>query len=258
MNVLGIIPARMASSRFPGKPMKKIHGIPMIGHCYQRSIMSDSITECYVATPDKEIIDYISSLNGKAVMTSHAHEMCNERVFEAVDKIEISTGQKFDIIVNIQGDLPMIFPSMIDTLIDPILNKEDVTNTTMVDEIFTDNDFLDRNRVKVLITEFNDAIIFTREPVPSLFKSKEKFKKYKHVAIRAYRRDIYDKIKKLSITPIEKIEGIDDLRLIENGIKIRITFTKEITETVDTPEDLTKVISMMDNDKLISQYSFGR
>ena len=86
-------------------------------------------------------------------------------------------------------------------------------------------------------------------------KFKGKFNKYKHVAIRAYRRDIFDKIKKLSITPIEKIEGIDDLRLIENGIKIRITFTKEITETVDTPEDLTKVINMMDNDKLVSQYS---
>jgi len=259
MKILGIIPARMASSRFPGKPMKKIHGIPMIGHCYHRSIMSKSLEECYVATPDKEIFDYINSINGKVVMTSDKHEMCNERVFEAVDNIENSTNnKKFDIIVNIQGDLPMIFPSMIDNLIEPLLKNKEVTNTTMVDEITNSDDFLDRNRVKVLMTQNNDAILFTREPVPSQFKYKEQFKKYKHVAIRAYRRDVFDQIKKLSITPIEKIEAIDDLRLIENGIKIRITFTKELTETVDTPEDLTKVINMMDDDKLISQYSINR
>jgi len=257
MKILGIIPARMTSSRFPGKPMKKIHGIPMIGHCYHRSIMSKSLEDCYVATPDNEIFDYITSINGKVVMTSDKHEMCNERVFEAVDNIENSIkNNKFDIIVNIQGDLPMIFPSMIDGLVEPLLRSKEVTNTTMVDEITNLDDFMDRNRVKVLITQNNDAILFTREPVPSQFKFKGKFKKYKHVAIRAYRRDIFDKIKKLYITPIEKIEGIDDLRLIENGIKIRITFTKEITETVDTPEDLTKVINMMDNDQLISQYSF--
>ena len=257
MKILGIIPARMASSRFPGKPMKKIHGIPMIGHCYLRSIMSKSLEECYVATPDNEIYDYINAINGKVVMTSNKHEMCNERVFEAVDIIENSiNNNKFDVIVNIQGDLPMVFPSMIDSLVEPLLRIKEVTNTTMVDKITNLDDFMDRNRVKVLLTEDNDAILFTREPVPSQFKFKGKFNKYKHVAIRAYRRDIFDKIKKLCITPIEKIEGIDDLRLIENGIKIRITFTKEITETVDTPEDLTKVINMMDNDKLISQYSF--
>ena len=255
MKILGIIPARMASSRFPGKPMKKIHGIPMIGHCYLRSIMSKSLEECYVATPDNEIYDYINSINGKVVMTSNKHEMCNERVFEAVDNIENSiNNNKFDVIVNIQGDLPMVSPSMIDSLVEPLLRIKEVTNTTMVDKITNLDDFMDRNRVKVLLTQDNDAILFTREPVPSQFKFKGKFNKYKHVAIRAYRRDIFDKIKKLSITPIEKIEGIDDLRLIENGIKIRITFTKEITETVDTPEDLTKVISMMDNDKLVSQY----
>ncbi len=123
MKIIGIIPARMASSRFPGKPMKKIHGMPMIGHCYKRSIMSKSLKNCYVATPDKEIFSYINSINGKAIMTSHKHEMCNERVFEAVDKIEKKLNKKFDVIVNIQGDLPMIYPSMIDTLVEPLKKK---------------------------------------------------------------------------------------------------------------------------------------
>tara|TARA_Y100000741_G_C18233697_1_gene550880 strand:+ start:253 stop:1026 length:774 start_codon:yes stop_codon:yes gene_type:complete len=254
MKTLAIIPARMASSRFPGKPMKKILGIPMIGHCYLRSIMSNSLNECYVATPDQEIFDYIHSINGKAIMTSHKHEMCNERVFEAVDNIEDLIKLKFELIVNIQGDLPMVFPSMIDDLIKPIKNDNLVTNTTMVDDIISNDDFEDKNRVKVLMDKNDNAILFTREPVPSQFKYKQNFNKYKHVAIRAYRRDLFDKIKDLSMTPIEKIEGIDDLRLIENDIKIRITYTKKITETVDTQEDLEKVISMMKEDKLIEEY----
>ena len=254
MNILGIIPARMSSSRFYGKPMKKILGIPMIGHCYLRSTMSKSLKNCYVATPDKEIYDYIKSLNGKAIMTSHKHVMCNERVFEAVDKIENIKNFKFDIIVNIQGDLPMIFPTMVDELIKPLLKNKNVTNTTMVDDIIEYEDFYDKNRVKVLMDKNNDAILFTRESVPSEFKYKKIFKKYKHVAIRAYKRDLFNQIKKLKITPYEKIEGIDDLRLLENGIKIRITYTKKITETVDTPTDLKKVIKMMKTDKLIKKY----
>ena len=254
MKIIGIIPARMASSRFPGKPMKKIHGMPMIGHCYKRSIMSKSLKNCYVATPDKEIFNYINSINGKAIMTSHKHEMCNERVFEAVDKIEKKLNKKFDVIVNIQGDLPMIYPSMIDTLVEPLKKNRQVTNTTMVDDILSESDFLDKNRVKVIMDKNDDAILLTREPVPSIFKYKKKFKKFKHVAIRAYKRDIFNKIKKLKITPIERIEGIDDLRLIENGIKIRITYTKKITETVDTLNDLRKVIKMMNKDKLKHRY----
>ena len=254
MQIIGIIPARMASSRFPGKPMKNIHGMPMIGHCYKRSIMSKSLKNCFVATPDKEIYDYINSINGRAVMTSHKHEMCNERVFEAVEKIEKKMKTKFDIIVNIQGDLPMIFPSMIDTLIKPLKKFKEVSNTTMVDDILLEKDFFDKNRVKVIMNKKDDAILLTREPVPSIFKYKKKFKKFKHVAIRAYKRNLFNRIKNLKITPIERIEGIDDLRLIENGIKIRITYTKKITETVDTPHDLRKVIKMMNKDKLMHKY----
>ncbi len=124
----------------------------------------------------------------------------------------------------------------------------------MVDDILSESDFLDKNRVKVIMDKNDDAILLTREPVPSIFKYKKKFKKFKHVAIRAYKRDIFNKIKKLKITPIERIEGIDDLRLIENGIKIRITYTKKITETVDTLNDLRKVIKMMNKDKLKHRY----
>ena len=122
--IIGIIPARMASSRFPGKPMKKIYSVPMIGHCYLRSRYSKRLTDLYVATPDEEIYDYIINIGGKAIMTSHKHEMCNDRVFEAVDKIEKINKTKYNIIVNIQGDLPLIFPDMVDSLIKPLINNK--------------------------------------------------------------------------------------------------------------------------------------
>jgi len=254
MNIIGLIPARMASSRFPGKPLAKIHGMPMIGHCYKRTNMSNLLTECYVATPDLEIFDYIESIGGKAVMTSHKHVMCNDRVVEAVKIIENEKNIKFDIIVNIQGDLPMIFPDMVDELIKPITQDESIQTTTMIDEVKTLEDFLDANRVKVVIDLHNDAILLTREPVPSRHKFNHQYKKYKHVAIRAYKRNLFSKIENLPMSPLEKIEGIDDLRLIENGIKIKVVFTKRVTETVDTQNDLNKVIEMMKKDELMENY----
>ena len=254
MKILTIIPARMASSRFPGKPMKKIHGIPMIGHCYIRSKFSKTLSDCYVATPDNIILKYINSIGGKSIITSHRHIMCNDRVFEAVEKIEKLKRKKYDILLNIQGDLPMVYPDMIDDLVKPLIEEKDVDTTTMVDEVKNNKDFLDYNRVKVLFDLNKNAILFTREPVPSRFKYKKKYQKYKHVAIRAYKRNVFLKLKKLRITPYEKIEGIDDLRLLENGIKIRIVKTKRITETVDTKQDLKKVIKMMHKDSFIKNY----
>ncbi len=244
----------MSSSRFPGKPMKKIYGIPMIGHCYLRSVMCQSIDKCVVATPDKIIYDYIKSINGDAIMTSHKHVMCNDRVVEATKKIEKDFG-KFDIVVNIQGDLPMVFPKMITDLINPIIKNKSIKSTTMAELIINNKEFLDPNRVKVIFGLDKKAILLTREPVPSRHKYKKDFKKYKHVAIRAYRRNIFESISKLKLTPIEKIEGIDDLRLIENNIDIHIVLTKYITETVDNQKDLNKVIKMMSGDVLLKKYS---
>ena len=252
--ILAIIPARMASSRFPGKPMALIKNLPMIGHCYIRSKFSKALSDCYVATPDNIILKYINSIEGNTIITSHKHIMCNDRVFEAVEKIEKLKRKKYDIILNIQGDLPMVYPDMIDDLVKPLIEEKHVDTTTMVDEVKNNNDFLDYNRVKVLFDLNKNAILFTREPVPSRFKYKKKYKKYKHVAIRAYKRNVFLKLKKLSITPYEKIEGIDDLRLLENGIKIRIVKTKRITETVDTKKDLKKVIKMMHKDSFIKNY----
>ena len=212
MKIIGIIPARMASSRFPGKPLAKIHGVPMIGHCYKRTTMSDLLDECYVATPDQEIYEYIESINGDAVMTSHSHEMCNERVVEALHIIENKKQTKFDIIVNIQGDLPMVFPEMVDELIKPIIQDKNIQTTTMMDEVKTLEEFLDPNRVKIVFDLNNNAVLLTREPVPSRRKFNGDYNKYKHVAIRAYKRNLFSKIENLPMSPMEEIDRDDEYR----------------------------------------------
>jgi len=254
MKIIAIIPARMASSRFPGKPMKLIHKIPMIGHCFIRTSKSKLLTDCYVATPDNSIHNYIKSIGGYSIITSHKHKMCHDRVVEAVKKIEKFKKIKYDIILNVQGDLPMVFPDMVDKLIQPLIKSKTVQTTTMVDQILEKKDFFDSNRVKVVIDKNKDLIFVSREPIPSIKKTKSQFKKYKHVAIRAYRRTFFNIISKLKMTPIEKIEAIDELRILENGFKIRTVFTNRITETVDTQKDLNKVIQMMSKDSLLKKY----
>ena len=148
----------------------------------------------------------------------------------------------------------MIFPDMVDELIKPIVEKEHINTTTMMDEVKTLEEFLDPNRVKVVIDLYNNAVLLTREPVPSRHKFDGDYKKYKHVAIRAYERNLFSIIEKLPMSPMERIEGIDDLRLIENGINIRVVLTKKTTETVDTQNDLDKVIEMMKADELMEKY----
>ena len=160
MNILGIIPARMNSSRFRGKPMAKILGIPMIGHCYLRSKMCKELSDLYVATCDQEIFDYIQSIGGKAIMTSNSHERATDRAAEAMLKIEKDNQFKFDAIVMIQGDEPMLDPQMISESFTPIINDKEIKVVNLMSEIDNDDEFNDPNEVKVVVNNINEAIYF--------------------------------------------------------------------------------------------------
>jgi len=254
MNIIGIIPARMASSRFPGKPLAKICGIPMVGHVYFRSKMCKSLNEMYVATCDKEIYDYVESIGGKAIMTADTHERASDRCAEAMLKIEEESGSEVNIMVMIQGDEPMVYPEMIDEALQPMLEDPSVLITNLIGEIKTIEEFEDSNQVKVVCDKFGNALYFSREPIPSRKKYLKDFLKFKQVPIIPFRRDFLIQYNKMEQTPLEIIESVDMLRIVENGIKIRMVRTKFETHAVDIPEDLTYVENLMKNDMLITKY----
>jgi len=254
MNILSIIPARMASSRFPGKPMKEILGIPMIGHVYKRVKMSKTLNEVYVATCDEEIFEYIESLGGKAVMTSDSHERCSDRCAEAMLKIEKNTGQKCDIMVMVQGDEPLTFPQMIDESVEPMLKDSSLVITNLVSDIDSEEAFENSNEVKVVMDQNNNALYFSREAIPSRKKGVLNVPMKKQVCVIPFKRDFLLKYNKMSPTPLEIIESVDMMRILENGGKVKMCETKYKTKAVDSKEDLDMVIKIMKTDQLFETY----
>ena len=167
MNILAVIPARMGSSRFPGKPMAKINGKPMIGHVYERVIQCELLTKTVVATCDSEIEAYISSIGGKAVMTSNLHERASDRCAEALLHIEKEDKVTYDIVVLVQGDEPMTHPDMITESLKPLIQDDEVMVVNLLGNIESDEEFEDRNCIKVVCDLKGNAIYFSREPIPT-------------------------------------------------------------------------------------------
>ena len=255
MNIISIIPARMNSTRLPGKPMKTIMNMPMIGHVYKRVKLCDNLSEVYVATCDVEIFDYIKSIGGKAVMTSNSHERCSDRCAEAMLKIEKETKSKCDIMVMVQGDEPLVNPKMIQESIKPMLEDKNIYITNLISDIKNIEDFESSNEVKVVLDKNNYALYFSREPIPSRRKGELNVPMKKQVAIIPFSRDFLLEFNKMQPTPLEMIESVDMLRIIENGKKIKMINTNSVVKAVDTPKDLQEVSELMAKDKLYKQYS---
>lgn len=254
MKVIGIIPARMASSRFPGKPLKKICNICMIGHVYYRSKMSIQLDELYVATCDKEIKEYIESIGGKAIMTSDSHERASDRSAEALEYIEKQRGEKVDIVVMIQGDEPMLTPEMIDDAVIPLIEDEEIYVSNLMSEIEDIKEFQDSNNVKVVVDRQNFALYFSREPIPSMKKYSENVKMLKQVCIIPFKRDFLLEYLKLEPTPLEIFESVDMNRILEHGMKVKMIPSKGETYAVDTEQDLARVEKLMQEDKFFLNY----
>jgi len=257
MNIISIIPARMGSSRFPGKPMKDILGMPMIGHVYKRVKMSKTLSEVYVATCDEEIYEYIESIGGKAVMTSDCHERCSDRCAEAMLKIEKETGENCNIMVMVQGDEPLTFPQMIDEAVNPMIEDRALKITNLVADIDTIESFENPNEVKVVMDKNNNALYFSREPIPSRKKGVLEVPMKKQVCVIPFTRDFLLEYNEMEPTPLEIIESVDMMRILENGGKVKMVDTQYITKAVDTKEDLDLVCQMMREDKLFKGFSYG-
>ncbi len=254
MNIVGIIPARMASSRFPGKPMADILGMPMIGHCLKRSELSELLDDVYVATCDTEIYDYITSIGGQAVMTADTHERASDRTAEALLEIEKATGKRVDIVVMLQGDEPMITPDMIHAAVKPLLANKEIKISNLYANIYTVAAFEDPNEVKVVLDKDEFAIYFSREPIPSRKKGVLDVPMYKQVCIIPFERNFLLEYNSMEQTPLEIIESVDMMRIIENGMKVKMVYTDKETYAVDNQDDLDYVVSKMKDDLLVKEY----
>lgn len=254
MNIIGIIPARMGSSRFPGKPMAHIAGVPMIGHCYFRAKMSKTLSEVYVATCDDEIADYIHSIGGKAIMTSPDHQRASDRTAEAVQHVEQSTGTRVDIVVMIQGDEPMLRPAMIDEAVAPMLKDSSILVTNLMAPLKDEQEHADANEVKVVVDRQGFALYFSREPIPSRRKGATEVPALKQVCIIPFRRDFLLKFNALESGELEIIESVDMLRCLEHGYRVKMIPTRFDVYSVDTEEDRSLVETLMLKDELLTKY----
>lgn len=254
MYVVGIIPARMAATRFPNKPLAKIHGIPMVGHVYFRSIMAKSLDDVYVATCDKEIADYVRSIGGKAVMTKDTHPDAIDRTAEALINIEKEIGKKIDFAALIQGDEPMLVPEMIDEMVMPVRNDSSLQVVNLIQKAGNEEEFQSPNTVKLSVDVQNYILYLTRQSIPSRAKFKGEIPMWKQLGIMTFKSDALRAYTSLARTPLEIIEGVGMLRLLENGMRIKAVPTEYRTHSVDTPEDLQEVEELMKGDALMMRY----
>jgi len=245
---VGIIPARFASSRFPGKPLAIIGDRPMIQRVYEQA--NKAIDHVYVATDDERILNRVKEFGGNAVMTSPDHFSGTDRCSEAIKTIMRETGRKIDIVVNIQGDEPFIKPEQIKLLMD-CFNDESVELATLIRKAEPHEDIFNPNQPKVIINSAGDAIYFSRSVIPyvrdsdtSEWSVKHTF--FKHLGLYAYRSETLDKITKLSRSSLEIAESLEQNRWIENGYRIRTAVTKWESIGIDTPDDLEKAKLILD------------
>lgn len=247
MKFIGIIPARYASTRFPGKPLADMAGKPMIQRVYEQ--VKDVLDAVCVATDDTRIENAVQAFGGRVVMTSDQHRSGTDRCYEAYQKV----GQGYDVIVNIQGDEPFIHPEQIRTIKDCFAGA-DTQIATLVKPFRADDDFertlFNPNSPKVVINKENEALYFSRSIIPYI-RGKEytewlpNHTFYKHIGLYAYRAQVLREITQLPPSPLELAESLEQLRWLENGYKIKVGITEQETIGIDTPEDMRKALAYL-------------
>lgn len=242
MKVIAIIPARMGSTRFPGKPLAKINGRTMIEHVYRRVKCAKLIDEVYVATCDNEIADEVKKFNGKAIMTSSSHTRGTDRVAEAIAKIET------DIVINVQGDEPMVDPNVLDKAIAFINEREDIQCVNLISPINEWDCFVSKDVVKTVLDKNNKVLYFSRQPIPTCILQNVK-NVFKQVGIYIFRKDFLLQFSQWPETLLEQMEQVDMLRIIENGFSI-YTFESHDMIGVDRPGEVALVEQALLNDPL--------
>ena len=248
MQILGIIPSRYASTRFPGKPLAMIGSKTMIHRVYERA--SQAFDDVVVATDDQRIFDEVTNFGGKVVMTSENHQSGTDRCAEAAKIYSAQTGKDFAAVINIQGDEPFVDPDQLRQL-GSLFNDSSVEIATLVKRAKTSDEVFSENTAKVIVNTNNEAVYFSRSPIP-FYRGKEREQwvtshvYYRHIGVYAYRSDILQKITLLPQSGLELAERLEQNRWIENAYKIKVCLTDFEGLAVDTPEDLEKILKTMD------------
>ncbi len=239
--IVAIIPARMASSRFPGKPLANILGLPMVEHVRRRVSLCEGI-EVYVATCDHEIRTVVEAHGGKVIMTSDKHLRCTDRIEEAVTNLDA------EVVVNVQGDEPAVVPQAVTEVSSPLLTSDTFQCSCLIYPISDLSELQNPNVVKTVISRTNSILYFSRSPIPYL-REKCDISFYKQSGIMAFRKDFLHLYSRLPATPLEIAESVDMLRVLEHGYKILGIPTPQVSVGVDIPEDVKVVEKILKEDE---------
>ena len=242
--ILGVIPARYASTRFPGKPLIDIQGKSMIQRVYEQAKKAHKLTDVVVATDDDRIFNHVKSFGGKAVMTLPNHPSGTDRCYEVLKNM----GKEFTYVINIQGDEPFIDPSQIDLLAQVCDEKTELA--TLMIPVDSHEVLFDTGEVKITMNNNHEALYFSREVIPHIKGVDKKewhkhYQYYRHVGMYAYRADVLKQVTTLVPSELEKAESLEQLRWLENGFKIKLAVTDFDSHCIDTPEDVEKVLRLM-------------
>jgi 3-deoxy-manno-octulosonate cytidylyltransferase (CMP-KDO synthetase) len=231
MRILCVIPSRIGSTRTPRKPLLPIQGKPMIQWVYENASRCNILTDVVVATDSNEIADVIHKIDGKVIMTDPSLPTGSDRVAIVAEQYP-----EMDVIINLQGDEPFIKPRMLELLVAPYLAGETPDMTTLASKLDMEVNYTNPGAVKVVTDIHGNALLFSRAPIP-YFRTPEKAPVYHHMGLYAFRRDFLLKYTKLTPTPLEKAESLEQMRALEHGFKIRVCLTDEKTLEINTPEE---------------------
>ncbi|HEX7844938.1 MAG TPA: 3-deoxy-manno-octulosonate cytidylyltransferase [Chitinophagaceae bacterium] len=242
--IAAIIPARYASTRFPGKPLVDINGKTMIQRVYEQAAKSKFVQKVVVATDDQRIFDHVQSFGGNVVMTAEDHPSGTDRCWDALQQLS----EKYEYVINVQGDEPFIEPEQIDELA-AVLNDGSVELATQMIAVDSYEMLFDKGEVKIVLNDKNEALYFSRMVIPFIKGIEEQqwhkhHNYYRHVGMYAYRVDILEQITKLPVSALEKAESLEQLRWLENGFTIKCVLTNYDSHCIDTPADIQKVLQL--------------
>lgn len=242
----GVIPVRMAASRFPGKPLAKILGLSMLEHVYRRTCLSRALDKVIVATCDDEILAAAGAFGAQVIMTSDRHQRAMERVAEVAAEL----AEEF--VVMIQGDEPLLHPDMLGEVLAPLQTDPSLGCANLMLAI-RETDARDPDQIKVACDLAGEALFMSREPLPTALRGVVG-SRWRQIGVIGFRRDFLLKLVDLPATPLEQAESIDMLRALEHGCRVRMVPTRHATHPVDTPADITKVEALMRDDPLLAGY----